>query len=247
MPGPIAVIPSRYAAQRFPGKPLAPLKGKPMVQHVWERCQEARCFARVVVATDDERIAAAVRGFGGEVALTSPACASGTDRVAEVARATAAADDAVFVNVQGDEPAIHPRALAALAPAFDDPAVQLATLVRPLREAERANPAVVKVVLDEAGFGLYFSRADIPFLRDPAAVAPPRWAHLGIYGYRKGTLLRLAALPPTALERAESLEQLRALGHGVRIACRVTEHESVAVDRPEDVPLAEAALAALRR
>ena len=242
---PVAVIPSRYAAQRFPGKPLALLHGKPMVQHVYERCVEAKCFERVVVATDDERIAAVVRGFSGEVAMTSATCASGTDRVAEVARASSAPADAVFVNVQGDEPAIHPESLTILARAFGDASVEMGTLIRPLLEAERSNPNVVKVVLDESGHALYFSRADIPFQRDASGPPPPRWAHLGIYGYRKATLLRIAGLAPTALEKSESLEQLRAMGHGVRIVCCVTKHSSTAVDVPADVPLAEAALDAL--
>lgn len=238
----LAVIPARYAAQRFPGKPLTPLAGKPMVQHVWERCGEARCFDRVVIATDDERIAVVVRQFGGEAVMTSPACASGTDRVAEVARALKLDPWHVVVNVQGDEPAIHPESLFTLARAFDDASVELATLVRPLEAHERANPNVVKAVLDEAGNALYFSRADLPYQRDPAGPPPPRWAHLGIYGYRARTLERLSALSPTALEKAESLEQLRALGHGIRIACRPTKHRSQAVDSPDDVPLAEAAL-----
>ncbi len=235
----IAVIPSRYAAQRFPGKPLALLLGKPMVQHVYERCVEAKCFSRVIVATDDERIANAVRAFGGHAHMTSPDCTSGTDRVAEVA-ASLGTDD-VFINVQGDEPAVHPESLAALARTFDDVRVEMATLVRPLHEEERANPNVVKVVRDEAGFGLYFSRADIPFARD-TNVKIQRWAHLGLYGFRAATLKRLASLPPTALEKTESLEQLRALGNGVRILCAQTPHSTQAVDVPADVPLAEAAL-----
>lgn len=239
---PVAVIPSRFAAQRFPGKPLALISGKPLVQHVVERCREAACFARVLVATDDQRIADTVRGFGGEAVLTSPACASGTDRVAEVARALGLVDADVVINVQGDEPAVPPEALRTLAGAFGAPEVELATLIRPLGAEERSNPNVVKVVLDETSHALYFSRADLPFQRDAGAGPIARWAHLGLYGYRAGTLARLASLPPTALERTESLEQLRALGHGIRIACRVTAHATQAVDRPEDVPLAEAAL-----
>lgn len=239
---PIAVIPARFASQRFPGKPLALLLGKPMVQHVVERCREAACFSRVVVATDDERILAAIERFGGEAIRSSPSCPSGTDRVAEVAGRLGLPVDAVVVNVQGDEPAIHPESLRILARAFDDAEVEMATLVRPLEDAERPNPNVVKVVLDEHQEALYFSRADLPFQRDPSGPAVQRWAHLGIYGYRCGVLQRLSRLAPTALERAESLEQLRALGHGVRIACRVTPHRSQAVDRPEDLPLAEAGL-----
>jgi 3-deoxy-manno-octulosonate cytidylyltransferase (CMP-KDO synthetase) len=245
MGAPIAVIPSRFASTRFPGKPLAPLRGKPMVQHVVERCLEAKHFDRVLVATDDARIAEVVRGFGGEVAMTSPTCASGTDRVAQVAHELGLADETVVVNVQGDEPAIHPQALGALCKAFDDQRVRMATLVRPLLEAQRTDSAVVKVVLDEADHALYFSRADLPFQRDAAADVE-RWAHLGIYGYRASTLARLAALAPTTLEQAESLEQLRALGHGIAITCVKTKHGSAAVDRPEDVPHAEAALDLLR-
>jgi 3-deoxy-manno-octulosonate cytidylyltransferase (CMP-KDO synthetase) len=242
MQQPIAVIPSRYASTRFPGKPLAMLLGKPMIQHVVDRCHEARCFSKVVVATDDQRIADAVRGFGGEVLLTSPTCASGTDRVAEVARALNAGDDTVFVNVQGDEPAVHPHSLVTLAHAFEDARVQMATLVRPLAEEERANPNVVKAVLDENSNALYFSRADLPYQRDAKSHPMLRWAHLGLYGYRAPVLSRLASLTPTALELTESLEQLRALGHGIAIACRVTAHVAHAVDRPEDLPGAEAAL-----
>lgn len=237
----LAVIPARWASSRFLGKPLALLNGKPMVEHVWRRCLEARCFDRTVVATDDERIATAVRAFGGEAVLTSPSCASGTDRVAEVAMTLSGAD--VVVNVQGDEPALPPEALRTLVKTFDDPKVAMATLVRKLDEAERTNPNVVKVVLDQTGHALYFSRADIPFARGGENVQ--RWAHVGLYGYRRETLLELALLPATTLEKTESLEQLRALGAGIRIACRPTEHRARGVDVPADVPDAEAALRSL--
>lgn len=240
----IAVIPARYASTRFPGKPLTPIGGKPMVQQVYERCVEAKCFSRVIVATDDARIEAAVKSFGGEVQQTSPDCASGTDRVAEVAQTLGLAPDAVVVNVQGDEPALHPASLQLLATAFDDAQVEMATLVRALRDEERGNANVVKAVLDERGVALYFSRADVPFPRD-GETRIRRWAHVGLYGYRVGTLTRLAGLPPTLLEKTESLEQLRALGHGVRIVCRETMHPTQAVDSPEDVGPAEAALAHL--
>lgn len=243
---PIAVIPARYASVRFPGKPLALIAGKPMVQHVYERCLESGSFARVFVATDDSRIADAVRGFGGDVAMTSPDCPSGTDRVAEVARAIPHAD--VLLNVQGDEPLIPPEALRELAAAFDDPDVQMATLVRPLEDAERANPNVVKAVLAQNGDALYFSRADLPFDRDaqqgrPEAAAP-RYGHLGLYGYRRQTLFKLASLPPTPLELSEKLEQLRALEHGIRIRCRLTSYISIGVDTPEDLVRAEEAFRA---
>lgn len=212
-----------------------------MIEHVYRRCEEARCFDSVVVATDDERIVEAVRGFGGTVQRTSQECVSGTDRVAEVVSTLSHAN--VVVNVQGDEPAVSPKALQQLARAFDDPAVQLATLVRTLEEAERANPNVVKVVLDQTGHALYFSRADVPFTRVETGVQ--RWAHVGLYGYRRDVLLRLAALPPTTLEKTEGLEQLRALGAGIRVRCLPTEHRSRGVDVPEDVADAEAALKTL--
>ena len=246
MPRMIAVIPARHASTRFPGKPLALISGKPMIEQVWRRCQEAQTFDEVIVATDDARIVEVVRSFGGKVELTSPRALSGTDRVAEVAGNRPGADDDVLVNVQGDEPAIHPEALATLARVFSDPSLKMATLVRPLDEAERANPSVVKVVRDAKGFALYFSRADVPFARNPSAVVQ-RWAHLGIYGYRRKTLLALAALAPTALEQAESLEQLRALGHGVRIFCCETTHRGQAVDAAGDVVLAEVALGQLTK
>ncbi|MGA9523396.1 MAG: 3-deoxy-manno-octulosonate cytidylyltransferase [Myxococcaceae bacterium] len=239
----VAVIPSRYASSRFPGKPLAVLAGKPMVQHVWERCVASGAFTRVGVATDDARIADVVRGFGGEVWMTSPTCATGTDRVAEVAGGPAADAD-VLVNVQGDEPLISPEALRARVGAFEDASVEMATLVRPLAPEEVANPNVVKAVLGLSGDALYFSRAPVPFERDPdPATGPtPRWAHLGLYGYRRATLLRLAALPPSPLEGVEKLEQLRALENGIRIRCRVTHWRSVGVDVPADLLRAEEAL-----
>lgn len=236
-----AVIPARFASTRFPGKPLVPLLGKAMVCHVVDRCLESGVFQRVIVATDDERVAAAVRAAGGEAVLTSPACQSGTDRVAEVVRKLEAPAPEVVVNVQGDEPAIEPRALADLVACFREPQVSIATLVRPLQESERGNPNVVKVVLGLDRFALYFSRSDIPHAR---GAEPSRWAHLGVYAYRRDALLRFAALPPSPLEQVESLEQLRALENGMRIACVPTEHASVGVDRPEDVAAAEALLAA---
>ncbi len=212
-----------------------------MVQHVYQRCVEAQCFAEIIVATDDPRIIAAVHAFGGVAHLTSPTCASGTDRVAEVARHRGFEAERVLVNVQGDEPAVHPESLKTLAQLFAEPKVEMGTLVRPLLETERNNPNVVKAVLSESSDALYFSRADIPFARDGAADAP-RWAHLGLYGYRVRILEQLAAFPATPLERIESLEQLRALGHGIRITCRPTPHFSHAVDTPQDVPDAELAL-----
>jgi 3-deoxy-manno-octulosonate cytidylyltransferase (CMP-KDO synthetase) len=237
----LAVIPARWASTRFPGKPLATLAGRPLIQHVVEAALTSRAFERVVVATDDERIALAVRRFGGEVETTSAAHPSGTDRVAEVAARLPSGAPDVVVNVQGDEPLLDPESLRALVHAFGDAEVAMATLVRPLRDvAERQSPHVVKAVLDAAGDALYFSRADIPFERGGGPV--PRLAHVGLYGYRRETLLRLARLPAGKLEEAESLEQLRALEHGIRIRCVLTQHVSLGVDTPADLARAEAAL-----
>jgi 3-deoxy-manno-octulosonate cytidylyltransferase (CMP-KDO synthetase) len=241
---PIAVIPARWASTRFPGKPLATLAGRPMVLHVVDACRRAGVFAEVVVATDDARIAEVVARAGARAELTRPDHLSGTDRVAEVAGRLPADGRSVVLNVQGDEPLVEPAALATLLGAFDEPGVEMATLVRPLEEAERLLPQVVKAVLDVRGDALYFSRADLPFARDGAPVQ--RWAHLGLYGYRRQTLARLARLQPTPLERAESLEQLRALEHGIRIRCVQTEARSLGVDTPEDLARAEALLAGRR-
>ncbi len=241
----LAVIPARWGSTRFPGKPLAMLAGRPLVQHVVEAALRSGAFERVVVATDDERIAEAVSRFGGDVERTSAAHRSGTDRVAEVvARLPQEAPD-VVVNLQGDEPLLDAASLRRLVHVFTDVRVAMATLVRPLEEAtERLSPHVVKVVPDIRGDALYFSRADIPFDRDGMRV--PRFAHVGLYGYRRATLVRLAQLPPGTLEQAESLEQLRALEHGIRIRCVVTEHRSIGVDTPGDLARAEALLAARR-
>jgi 3-deoxy-manno-octulosonate cytidylyltransferase (CMP-KDO synthetase) len=236
---PVAVIPARWGSTRFPGKPLVQLAGRPLVVHVLEACRRSGAFSEVRVATDDDRIAAAVSAAGGLVEPTRADHPSGTDRVAEVAARLPPAVE-VVVNVQGDEPLVHPDSLRALASVFDDPEVTMATLVRPLREEEQGNPNVVKAVLDLRSDALYFTRADVPFSRDGAAVR--RWAHQGLYGYRRATLLRLAALAPTPLERAESLEQLRALESGIRIRCVPTTHLSIGVDTPEDLARAEAVL-----
>lgn len=240
-PRTFAVIPARHASTRFPGKPLALIAGRPMIEHVWRRCQEARAFDGVVVATDDARIQEAVTRFGGTAVMTSPDCATGTDRVAEVARARPDVD--VWVNVQGDEPMVDPASLRVLAGLFADPVVEMGTLVRPLEAAEVDSPHVVKTVLALNGDALYFSRSTVPFIREPGeAGTVKRWAHLGLYGYRRDTLLRLAELSPTPMEQAEKLEQLRALEHGIRIRCGRVTGRTVAVDVPEDVARVEAAM-----
>ena len=205
-----------------------------MIEHVYRRAASASAVSQVIVATDDLRVADAVRRFGGEVRLTRDDHQSGTDRLAEVA---ATLDCDVVVNVQGDEPLIDPRAIGeAVAPFAADPSVQVTTLYRPIVDpAELTDPNVVKVVVDRAGFALYFSRAAIPYVRDPRGGWPPRYKHIGLYAYRRGALLVLATLEPTPLERAESLEQLRALEHGIRIKAVETAYDSIGVDTPEDL------------
>ena len=236
----LGVIPARYAAQRFPGKPLALIAGRPLLQRVHERACQARSLDALVVATDDARIADLVRGFGGEVVLTSPACPSGTDRVAEVARQR---DAAIIVNIQGDEPLLAPALVDELvAGLVAEPACGMATVARVLTDpAELANPNVVKVVRSLSGRALYFSRQPIPFTRDAGAPAT-HYKHLGLYAYRRETLARLVTWPVSALERAEKLEQLRALEHDVAIQVIVTAHDSIGVDTPADVQRVEQAL-----
>jgi 3-deoxy-manno-octulosonate cytidylyltransferase (CMP-KDO synthetase) len=214
-----------------------------MIEHVYQRATRARSVSRVIVATDDLRIARAVIGFGGEVRLTRPDHPSGTDRLAEV---VASLDCDVVINVQGDEPLIDPGAIdEAAAPFSTDRSVQVTTLYRRITDpADLKNPNIVKVTLDRAGFALYFSRAPIPHVIDPRAGWPPFYRHIGIYGYRRSALLVLAALEPTPLERAESLEQLRALEHGIRIKAVETTHDSIGVDTPEDLEQVRRLLAA---
>jgi 3-deoxy-manno-octulosonate cytidylyltransferase (CMP-KDO synthetase) len=230
----VVVIPARFASSRFPGKPLADIDGRPMIEHVYRRAASAAAVSRVIVATDDLRVADAVRQFGGEVRLTRNDHQSGTDRLAEVA---ATLDCDVVVNVQGDEPLIDPCAIGeAVAPFAADPSVQVTTLYRRIANpADFSDPNVVKVVVDRAGFALYFSRASVPYVRDPLGGWPPLYKHIGLYAYRRGALLVLATLEPTPLERAESLEQLRALEHGIRIKAVETAYDSIGVDTPEDL------------
>jgi len=234
----VAVIPARFASTRFPGKPLADRTGKPLIQHVYEQVIKATSIGRVIVATDDDRIADAVKSFGGEVAMTRADHLNGTSRIAEVA---ASLDAHTIVNVQGDEPDIDPehidRAVAALAE-HEDCAVS--TLASPFSEDEDPrNPNIVKVVTDAQGRALYFSRALIPHQRDvlPAAKSQQPTAHhlkhIGLYVYRKDFLLRFATLAPTPLELAEQLEQLRILEHGERIAVAIVDARYHGIDTPE--------------
>jgi len=230
----VAVIPARYASTRLPGKVLADLDGRPMIEHVYRRAKSSRAVSEVIVATDDLRVATRVNDFGGKVRLTKATHETGTDRLAEVA---ASLDCDVVVNVQGDEPLVDPRAIEELvAPFFTDPSLQMTTLYRRIHDiSELNNPNVTKVVVDRGGFAMYFSRAAIPHLRDPRGGWPPLYRHIGLYAYRRSVLLVLASLEPTPLERSESLEQLRALEHGIRIKAVETRYESFGVDTPEDL------------
>jgi 3-deoxy-D-manno-octulosonate cytidylyltransferase len=232
----LAVIPARYASTRFPGKPLAPLAGLPMVVHVWNAATAARRVDRVIVATDDQRIADAVRGAGGEPMLTSPSAASGTDRVAEVARRVPAD---VYLNVQGDEPLMPAenvdRVLAAL---LDWPGRRIATLSYSLAAAASDDPNTVKVAVAQDGRALYFSRSPIPYYRNGE---PAYRKHLGIYAFLGQTLHELASLPPSPLERAESLEQLRWLEAGHTIWVGEAVGDSIGVDTASDLEAAERA------
>jgi len=214
-----------------------------MIEHVYRRASASPAISQVIVATDDLRIATRVHDFGGHVRLTKASHETGTDRLAEV---VASLDCDIVVNVQGDEPLIDPRAIdEVVAPFSTDRSVQIATLFRRIHNvAELNNPNITKVVVDRAGFALYFSRAPIPHLRDPRGGWPPLYRHIGLYAYRRSALLVLASLEPTPLERAESLEQLRALEHGIRIKAVETAYESFGVDTPEDLEEVRRLLAA---
>lgn len=238
----LAVIPARYQSTRLPGKILADIAGKPMIEHVYRRASSAARVHGVIVATDDERIAAAVRGFGGAAIMTRSDHATGTDRIAE---AVTALPCQLVVNVQGDEPLIEPATIdAAIEPVLADASIGMSTLSRPFKDvAEFQNPNVVKVVTTPSGDALYFSRAPIPHWRDnPQAVPAGAAAHVGLYVYRREALLQLAAAPAAPLELAESLEQLRALALGIRIRVVGTSHVAAGVDTPEDLERVRLAL-----
>ncbi len=246
----LTVIPARYASVRFPGKPLALLGGKPLVQWVYERAKSAS--EHVVIATDDERIAEAVNAFGGVVEMTSSAHPSGTDRCLEAATIYAqrmALDFDVLVNVQGDEPFITGEQIKLLTSCFLDQKVDIATLVSPLADNWDSvqQPNNVKVVLAANGKALYFSRSIIPFVRD---VSPEDWAkqhvfyhHLGMYAYRFDVLRQITRIPPSNLEQAEKLEQLRWLENGYNIYAKITQERSIGIDTPEDLATAEKIIA----
>jgi len=229
----LCVIPARYSSTRLPGKPLADIAGKPMIQHVYERAKMANRPATVLIATDHKLVYEAVESFGGQAMMTSPDHPTGTDRLAEVAENFPDVD--VIINVQGDEPLIEPKVIDDLAAAFDhNPELNMATLMTAVDENEQDNPNVVKVVTDLAGYALYFSRSRIPYARVSEHSAPV-YKHIGIYAYRRNFLLKYAKLEPTPLERTELLEQLRALEHGYRIKVLKTDFQSVGVDTIEDL------------
>ena len=231
----VIVIPARYGSVRLPGKPLLDLGGKPMIQRVYERAKQAKTAGRVVVATDDERIIRVVEGFGGVARMTRADHRTGTERIAEVAAHT---DGKVFVNVQGDEPLLDPRAVdVAVNSLLEEPAAAIATVAVPIRTpADIMDPNVVKTVLDFEENALYFSRAPIPWVRDSAQKVHARHLkHLGLYVFEREALLEYPTLPQGELERIEQLEQLRWLENGWKIRVAEVEHDAVSVDVPEDV------------
>ncbi|MSP40893.1 MAG: 3-deoxy-manno-octulosonate cytidylyltransferase [Deltaproteobacteria bacterium] len=245
----VAIIPARFGSTRLPGKPLAMIGGKPMIQHVYQSAARAKILDRIIVATDDRRIEAAVKSFGGEVMMTSPQHTSGTDRLAEVARKLKAE---LLVNVQGDLPFIGAETITrAVQPLRRNRTIPMGTVCSAIHdEAEWQNPNVVKVLRDHAGFALYFTRAPIPYSRNPAIelgggkLSPRRkrlwgYRHLGLYVYRRDFLLKFARLRPTVLERIESLEQLRVLENGFKIYVSEVDERSVEVDTADDLKRAE--------
>lgn len=247
----VVVIPARYGSTRFPGKPLAPLKGIPVIQHVYQNSRNSLRAADIIVATDDARIRDVVRSFGGTAVMTSPDHFSGTDRIAEALHLLGREYD-IIVNVQGDEPLIKPEMIDAVISILDDDTAAIGTLVRKIdHDDEIFDSNVVKAVFDEHGYALYFSRAPIPYHRDAwknsaagmgaasrsasAATAYECYKHIGIYSYRREALFRLTSLAPSRLEQIEKLEQLRALENGLRIKVRETDLETFGVDTPEDL------------
>ncbi len=240
----IAIIPARYASSRFPGKPLALLRGKPAIQWVYERVKEV--FEEALVATDDQRISDCVTQFGGQAIMTSPDHHSGTDRCYEAYRKSESKAE-IIVNVQGDEPFIHPEQLKAVMKCFDDEACDIATLIKPFKQTDTLetllNPNSPKVVVDKKGYAIYFSRSVIPYLRN---VPKEDWLkkhtfykHIGLYAYRATALKQITTLEQTPLELCESLEQLRWLENGLKIKTALTCRETVGIDTPEDLKRAE--------
>ncbi|MDD3396351.1 MAG: 3-deoxy-manno-octulosonate cytidylyltransferase [Acidaminococcaceae bacterium] len=241
----LCVIPARFASTRLPGKPLALIAGKPMIQHVYERASMAKLPAEVIVATDSDQVAEVVQGFGGRAMMTSPDHPSGTDRLAEVALSYSDVD--VIVNVQGDEPMIPPEVIDALAQAFvDNPELDMATLRTPMGQEDYANPNAVKVVTDMRGYAMYFSRSLLPYPRkQPEGYQV--YKHVGIYAYRRDFLLQYAALAPTPCELAEGLEQLRALENGFKIKVLTSSFQGIGIDTQADLDAANALFAKMKK
>ena len=240
-----AVIPARYASTRFPGKPLAMLGGKTVIERVYQ--QVRKVVDEVYIATDDERIAQAVNDFGGRAVMTSPNHQSGTDRIEEVVEKVPVEAD-VIINVQGDEPFIQPSQIETLCRLFDDPQTQIATLGKPFDTMDAVvNPNSPKVICDLQGYAMYFSRSVIPYIRGKEQAewlqSFPYLKHLGLYAYRREVLRKVTMLPQSPLEKAESLEQLRWLQNGYRIKVGTTDVETVGIDTPDDLKRAEAWLA----
>jgi 3-deoxy-manno-octulosonate cytidylyltransferase (CMP-KDO synthetase) len=230
----IAVIPARFGSTRLPGKALAEIGGVPMIVRVWQQTRKASLLHRVLIATDDERIASAVRAAGGEVEMTASSHPSGTDRIAEVARRVPAD---IYVNVQGDQPFIAPEDIDAVVRIMTvEPTLSMATLGAPIIDLDEwRNPNKVKIVCDNKGYALYFSRSPIPFFRDGEGVPRSALRHVAVYGYRRDFLLSFGALAPGRLEQTEKLEQLRAMEHGYQIRVIASTAPSLEVDTPEDL------------
>lgn len=224
----IGIIPARYESTRFPGKPLVDISGKTLIQRTYENAKRCETLDLVVVATDDERIAAEIRSFGGEVVITSKECPTGTERIAEALMQIGDAE--IVVNVQGDEPTLEPDVIAKVVQVLqEDPESVMSTAVVKLKDEEKNDPHVVKCVMDKEGHALYFSRSPIPFSKSTY------YKHLGIYGFRKDFLLHYSELEPTPLQQAEDLEQLKVLEHGYKIHVAIVESNAIGIDTPEDI------------
>jgi 3-deoxy-manno-octulosonate cytidylyltransferase (CMP-KDO synthetase) len=236
----VGIIPSRFASTRFPGKPLADINGMSMIQRVYEQAKKAKCLSDVVIATDDERIFNHVNEFGGQVVMTAPTHQSGTDRCAEIIEKDNKHDFVVVINIQGDEPYIHPEQINQLCSCFNDSTAQIATLVNEIKSSDELfNHNIIKVILNKNSDAIYFSRSPVPYCRN---FPEQEWIkhytyykHIGIYGYRRDTLLEIAKLPKTKLEITESLEQLRWIENAYKIKAEITAYESVSIDTPEDM------------
>lgn len=224
------IIPARYGSTRLEGKPLLEVNGKTIIQHVYDKAKQSKLASKVIVATDDDRIFDAVKAFGGDVEMTSPSHQSGSDRIAEVARKFTEFD--IIVNLQGDEPAIEPESIDLAIKALEDKNADISTLIRILKDKEEMeNPNVVKAVIDNEGFAMYFSRSLIPYPRKELSKV---FGHIGLYGYKREALLKLTSLEPTELEMTECLEQLRALQNGMKIKTAIVDYKPIGIDTIED-------------